>query len=63
MIRGLIRYGLILVTPLLAAVFLFGCQSSGRHERVDPCSGCGRSHQSADSGHRQADDGHDHVRH
>lgn len=61
MIRGLIRYRLLFVTPLLAVVFLIGCQSSGRHGRVDPCSGCGRSHQSADPGHGQANDGHDHA--
>ncbi len=61
MIRALLRYGIVVAVPLLTLILAVGCQSSGRHGRVDACSGCGRSHQSTDVGHSQADDGHDHA--
>ena len=62
MIRALRRYGMFVAAPLFMVVLVVGCQSSGRHGRTAPCSGCDRSHQSAGTGHGQADDGRDHAR-
>ena len=61
MIRALLRYRVLFAIPLLAVTFLVGCHSSGRRGRVDPCSGCSRSHQSAGPEYGQADDGRDHA--
>lgn len=61
MVRTLLRYGMFVVVPLFVVVLVVGCQSTGRHGRTGPCSGCNRSHQSAGTGHSQADDGRDHA--
>ena len=60
MIRWIRRYGILLALPLIVVTQAMGCRSTGRYGGVDPCSGCGRSHQAKQhDGH--ASDGHNHA--
>ena len=55
MIQWIRRCSTLVVMPLCILALTVGCQSTGRHSRVDPCSGCGSSHQA------KQNDGHNHA--
>ncbi len=61
MIRWIRRYRILVVMPLFVVTLAIGCRSTGRHGGVNPCSGCGSSHQAKQHGdHGSHGHGHAH---